>query len=129
MQLELYDTCFHSLNIRLEKIGSVKFFIWKSQWIFSNETLHSSSTTLSWYQNLPYVHVSIFLSIFLFTLYLSHAGVVKVKKTLEGVNIAIFGSNMIWKSYYIHVHLYDIFFHIMNFFYHFFYHFKCFVIE
>lgn len=72
--------------------------------------------------------IDIFIDIFIHALPIA-CRCCQSKKTLEGVNIAIFGSNMIWKSYYIHVHLYDIFFHIMNFFYHFFYHFKCFVIE
>lgn len=34
MQVEVYDTYFQSLNIRLEKIGSENNFIWQSQCIF-----------------------------------------------------------------------------------------------
>lgn len=37
MQVEVYDTYFQSLNIRLEKIGSENNFIWQSQCIFQRK--------------------------------------------------------------------------------------------
>lgn len=112
MQVEVYDTYFQSLNIRLEKIGSENNFIWQ---IGSHSVFSKGNFTLLQHNIIMISKftictcIDIFIDIFIHALPIA-CRCCQSKKTLEGVNIAIFGSNMIWKSYYIHVHLYDIFF-------------------